>query len=141
MIPTWAASTIPAAMDDLIIPNDDPNIIISLHSYFPWPFAGEANIGWGSDQDKADLEAEFDKIRQKWIVEAGRPVILGEWGSIEDNPLATRIEYAGFYAREAAERGLLTVVWDDGGMFRLMDRSSLEWTYGDIADAIVDAVE
>ncbi|MEL6255501.1 MAG: glycoside hydrolase family 5 protein [Bacteroidota bacterium] len=139
MIPTWAASTVPDAMNDLVIPNNDPKIIISLHSYFPWPFAGEASISWGSDQDKAALEGELDRIRQKWIVEENRPVILGEWGSIDQNPLQTRIAYAEFYAREAAERDLLTVVWDDGGMFRLFDRRNLTWPFSGIATTIVNA--
>lgn len=141
MIPTWAASTVPAAMEDLTIPNDDPKIIISLHTYFPWPFAGEASISWGSDQDKQNLEGELDKIRQKWIVDEQRPVILGEWGSIEDNPLQTRIAYAEFYAKEAAERDLLTIVWDDGGMFRLLDRNTISWDFPQIATAIVAASE
>ena len=141
MIPTWAASTVPSAMDDLIIPNDDPKIIISLHSYFPWQFAGEASISWGSAQDKTDLEGELDRIRSKWIVEQGRPVILGEWGSIEDNPLGSRIEYAQFYASAAADRDMLTIVWDDGGMFRMLNRNSLTWDYGGIATAIVNASE
>ncbi|MEM7372709.1 MAG: glycoside hydrolase family 5 protein [Bacteroidota bacterium] len=141
MIPTWAASTVPAAMTDLKIPNNDPKIIISLHSYFPWPFAGEAAIPWGTEQDKTALEGELDKIRQKWIIEEKRPVILGEWGSIDSNPLQTRIAYAEFYAKEAAERELLTIVWDDGGMFRLLNRNNLSWDFGDIASTIVNASE
>ncbi len=141
MIPTWAASTVPAAMDDLVIPNNDSKIIISLHTYFPWAFAGEASISWGSEQDKSALKSELDRIRQKWIVEEGRPVILGEWGSIGQNPLETRLDYASFYAEEAAARGLLTIVWDDGGMFRLYDRHSLSWSYGNIASTIVAASE
>ncbi|MEO0470181.1 MAG: glycoside hydrolase family 5 protein [Bacteroidota bacterium] len=141
MIPTWAASTVQAAMDDLVVPNDDPKVIISLHTYFPWPFAGEGSIGWGSDQDKLDLEAEFDRIRDKWIVQENRPVILGEWGSVDRNPIGTRLAYAEFYAKEAKERGLLTVVWDDGGMFRMFDRSSLTWPFENIATTIVNASE
>jgi endoglucanase len=137
MIPTWAASTVPTAMNDLVIPNDDPKIIISLHTYFPWQFAGEASVTWGSEQDKSQLRAEFDRIKQKWIVEENRPVILGEWGTIEDNPRSSRVEYASFYASEASERGFLTIVWDDGGMFRLLNRRGLTWDYSDIASAIV----
>lgn len=141
MIPTWAASTVPVAMESLVIPNDDPKIIVSLHSYFPWPFAGEAAISWGSDQDKTDLMGELDKIRQKWIVEEGRPVVLGEWGSVEENSLQTRIDYAEFYAGEASERGLLTIVWDDGGRFRMLNRHGLSWDYESLASAIVTASE
>lgn len=139
MIPTWAASTVPAAMDDLVIPNNDSKIIISLHSYFPWPFAGEASVSWGSENDKTALRGELERIRQKWVVERSRPVILGEWGSIEDNPPQSRIEYAGFYVREAAARGLLTVVWDDGGMFRMYNRHAMQWDYDEIASTIVSA--
>ncbi len=139
MIPTWAASTVPMAMDDLTIPNNDDKIIISLHTYFPWPFAGQGMESWGSDQDKADLAAELDKVRQKWIIEERRPVILGEWGSIDRNPIEERIEYAEFYAKEAAERELLTVVWDDGGMFRLFNRNNLTFDFDNIASTILTA--
>jgi len=139
MIPTWAASTVPAAMDDLVIPNNDPKVIISLHTYFPWQFAGEASIEWGSDQDKADLQAEFDRIRQKWVVEEQRPVILGEWGTIRDNSIDSRVEYASFYASEAASRELLTIVWDDGGMFGLFNRTLYDWDFEEIAEAIINA--
>ncbi len=139
MITTWAASTVPIAMEELTIPNDDEKIIISLHSYFPWQFAGEAAVTWGSESDKSALIAELDKIKQKWIIERDRPVILGEWGTIEANPLQSRINYADFYAKEAAARGLLTIVWDDGGNFRLFNRNDLSWDFADIATAIVAA--
>lgn len=139
MIPTWAASTVPAAMDALVIPNDDPKVIISLHSYFPWPFAGEASIPWGSDEDKTALQGELDKIRQKWIIEEERPVVLGEWGSVEENDLSTRIAYAEFYAKEAHDRGFLTIVWDDGGRFRMLNRHGLSWDYESLAATIVEA--
>ena len=139
MITTWAASTVPVAMNDLVIPNNDPKIIISMHSYFPWSFAGEASTAWGTAQDKADLRAELDKIRQKCIVQAQRPVILGEWGTIEQNPLQSRVEYAAFYAQEAATRGLMTVVWDDGGNFRLFNRHAVSWDYEGIASTIISS--
>jgi len=139
MITTWAASTFPIAMEELTIPNDDEKIIISLHSYFPWQFAGEAAVTWGSESDKSALIAELDKIKQNWIIERDRPVILGEWGTIEANPLQSRINYADFYVKEAAARGLLTIVWDDGGNFRLLNRNDLSWDFADIATAIVAA--
>ncbi|MCR9252159.1 MAG: glycoside hydrolase family 5 protein [bacterium] len=139
MIPTWAASTVDAAMNDLEIPNNDEKIIISLHTYFPWAYAGEASINWGSDQDKADLEAELERVYQKWVVQEQRPVILGEWGTVEENSTESRLDYYEFYARNAAERGLLTVVWDDGGRFRLYNRHALRWDFQSLAEVIVSA--
>ena len=59
--------------------------------------------------------------------------------SDQPNPIQSRLEYASFYAHEAAKRNLLTIVWDDGGRFRLYDRHSLDWDYSNIATAIIEA--
>ncbi len=141
MISTYAASTVPEAMDALVIPNDDPNIFISLHSYFPWEFAGleGGTSEWGSETDRSALAAELDKIREKWIVQENRPVVLGEWGTINKNNVEERLEYVQYYASEAAERGLLTIVWDDGGNFGMLDRSGLVWRFPQLARGIVES--
>ncbi|AWH74313.1 endoglucanase [Dokdonia sp. Dokd-P16] len=140
MMSTYAASTLPVAMNALVVP-DDSNIIISLHTYFPWPFTGEegGTTEWGTDQEKAQLENEFEYIKNKWIVQEGRPVILGEWGAIDRSNLANREAYAQFYVEKSMERGLLPIVWDDGGNFRLLDRQNLDWHFPSIADIIVEA--
>ncbi|TPN83363.1 glycoside hydrolase family 5 protein [Aquimarina algicola] len=141
MISTYAASTIDIAMNTLRIPNNDPNVIISLHTYFPWSFAGQENgqTQWGTPQEKAALDAEFDKIRQKWIIEQNRPVILGEWGTVDRNNLSERLEYTKYYAEGAIKRGLLPVVWDDGGNFGLFNRWSVSWRFPSIAETIIKA--
>ncbi len=140
MITPWAGSAINKAMDDLIVPNNDPNIIITIHTYFPFQYALNGEGIWGSDQEKADLRAEFENIKQKWIVRENRPVILGEWGTRTDKiPTENRIEYAKFYVEEATKRGLLTVLWDDGGNIGLLDRRTLRWRSQTQADAIVES--
>lgn len=141
MVPTWAASTVQQTMDDLEIPNDDPKIIVSLHSYFDWDFAGLARDTWGTDEDRVALQSELQRIHQKWIVEENRPVILGEWGTIGENDINQRLEYASLYASTAAELGMPTIVWDDGGMFQLMDRRSRLWVHRSIAQTIITASE
>lgn len=139
MISTYAASTVQAAMDDLVLPNNDPNIIISIHTYFPFTFALEGTAPWGTDADKEDLRQELDRVRDHWIVGQQRPVILGEWGALSSNSLEDRLEYAEFYVTEALERGLLPVVWDDGGDFILFNRFSLFWPNLEVAEKIVEA--
>ena len=141
MISTYAASTIPAAMNDLEIPNDDARVIISLHTYFPWEFCGDPGgiAEWGSAQDRADLEAEMDRIHNKWVVQEQRPVILGEWGAIDRNNINARQNYYQFYVEKSTERGLLPIVWDDGGNFRLLDRGNLSWHFESLAQSIIDA--
>jgi len=141
MVSTYAASTTPSAFADLIIP-DDPNIIVSIHSYFPWIFAGQDEGGtnnWGSDGDKAALDKELDRIKERWVTQENRPVILGEWGAKDKNNLSTRVAYVEHYTRAAVVRGLVPVIWDDGGDFGLYDRHAMDWKYPEIARTVVEA--
>ncbi|RNC91690.1 MAG: glycoside hydrolase family 5 protein [Allomuricauda sp.] len=143
MIATYAASTLEGPMNDLVIPNNDPNVIVSLHTYFPWSFAGDENgpDTWGSAQEKLALDGEMDRIYQKWVVQEGRSVVLGEWGTRNKNNLSERIEYTSYYVEAALKRGLIPVVWDDGGNFGLQDRNAINWEFPEIIDAIFEAVD
>lgn len=142
MITPWAGSSINKAMDDLVVPNNDPNIIVTVHTYFPFEYALNGKGLWGSDEEKAALRAEFENLRQKWIVKEKRPLILGEWATRTDaTPLANRIEYAKFYVEEATKRGLLTVLWDDGGNHTLLNRRTLQWVSQEQADAIIESAK
>ena len=143
MVSTYAASTNQNAFADLVIP-DDPNIIVSIHSYFPWSFAGldlnqGGTIGWGSDAEKLALDRELDRIKERWVTQENRPVILGEWGAKDKSNLSTRVSYADYYARGAVDRGLVPIIWDDGGNFGLYDRHAMDWRFPEIARAVVDA--
>lgn len=147
MISTYAASTLPQAINDLVIPNNDSNTIISLHSYFPFPFTlGGTDTTWGSDSDKQQLDAEMDKIKTKFI-DNGHPVVLGEWSSGNQNNLSDRIAHATYYAEAAASRGMASVWWDNGNSgvsndgLAIFNRQNLTWPFGDIADIVVRAYE
>ncbi len=141
MISTYAASTVPVAMNDLVIPNDDERVIISLHTYFPWQFTGQDGgvATWGSAQERTALEAELDRVYNKWVVQEQRPVILGEWGARDRNNVPVREDYFQFYVEKSLERGLLPVVWDDGGNFRILNRANLTWHFPTLAETIIEA--
>ncbi len=143
MIPTYAANTQPGSLSQHIIPNDDPKIIVSLHTYFPFEFTlkEDGTGNWGSAADKAALDAELDRIHDHFIAN-DQAVILGEWGAIDRSNHDDRVEHASYYARGAAERKLATIVWDDGGQFQLLSRQELSWTFtgSAIANAIIGTV-
>ena len=145
MISTYAASTLPVAMDALVIPNDDPRTIISLHTYFPFPFTlGGTDDTWGTENDMAELEAEMDRIKAKFI-DNGKAVVLGEWSSGNQNNTDDRLTHAAFYAQAAAQRGFASIWWDNGittvsnDGLAIFNRTNLTWPFGEIADTIVEA--
>ena len=64
MIPAHAASAIDVALNDLVIPNNDDRIIISIHNYSPYFFAMDVNgtASWGSSSDRSSLAGELDAL-------------------------------------------------------------------------------
>ncbi|TBN05456.1 glycoside hydrolase family 5 protein [Hyunsoonleella flava] len=147
MISTYAASTLPAAINALKIPNNDDRAIVSLHSYFPFPFTlAGTDTTWGTDSDKQALDNEMDKIKAKFI-DNGIPVVLGEWSSGNLNNLSDRVTHASYYANAAAQRGMPSVWWDNGKIgvsnddLGIFNRRNITWAFDDIADVIIKAYQ
>ena len=136
MIAPYAASVVQKTWDDFVIPNNDSNVIISLHAYVPFKFALDASDpDWGSDTDKADIDALMDRIEANFMSK-GLPVVMGEWGSI--GLLANkseRLKHAEYFAEACINKGIVPVVWDDGGDFGLLNRRNFVWDFPDLADA------
>jgi hypothetical protein len=144
MICTYAASTVQKAMDDLVIPNNDENIIISIHSYFPWFFCLEGSQKtWGSDKDKSDMDHEFDRIFNTFVAR-GKAVVMGEWCNVEngDNH-EDRLRHADYYTKCCKKKGITPVWWDAGNTPKpawLLDRNSLKWTHPDLIKILTQGV-
>ncbi len=141
MVSTYAAGTGENVLDDYLVPNNDVNVIVSIHSYSPYLFSlAGTDPTWGTDADKAELTEEFNTIQDKFNNE-GRAVVMGEWGSTFANNVADRLAHAEYYAGLCAERGICPIWWDNGNAdeFGLFNRNTLEWVYPEIADAIVNA--
>ncbi len=140
MLSTYAASTTDAAMNALELPDDD-NIIVAVHSYTPYAFClkqDDPTTTWGTDSDKAEVDALFSRTKSTFI-DKGHPVVMGEWGSMNHDNDAHRAIHAAYYAKAALNVGVCPVVWDDGGWFELLDRDNLCWKRESIANAIVNA--
>ncbi|PKQ63995.1 hypothetical protein BZG02_07310 [Labilibaculum filiforme] len=140
MISSYAASSSQAAIDGLVLPSSS-NLIVSIHSYFPYELClGSGQTEWGSDADKQALDAEFDKLQQKFISK-GIPVVMGEWGTTNHNNTEARIIHASYYANGCLKRGICPIWWDNGNTteFGIINRQSLEWEFPEIANAVVNA--
>ncbi|MGD1946647.1 MAG: glycoside hydrolase family 5 protein [Croceivirga sp.] len=141
MISTYAASSLDVTMNDLEVPNNDPNTIISIHSYFPFDFTLNPNGGntWGTQNDIEELKSELERIYLKWIVQEQKPVILGEWGTTFKNNNSSRVVYAKTYIEESLKRGLKPILWDNGleNELGIFNRQSLDWKWH---EAFVDAI-
>lgn len=139
IITSHAASIEADAVNDIVVPDDD-RIIVSIHYYSPWDFAGGENgkSDWGSDSEKKELDKGFDFLKSKFI-DKGVPVIIGEFGATNKNNDSVRASYMEYYVKSAKSRGITCFIWDNGTKdeFGLLDRNSLTWHFKNVVDAAV----
>lgn len=134
---SYGASAEEVAVKDVIMP-DDGNVILTLHYYAPWKFTNGQSTTFGS-ADKAELSARFAALRSRFV-DAGVPVIIGEFGSIAAADDATRAEYYKSYISSAKANGIRCFIWDNGVLsgkdsYGIYDRTALTWN-----DTILNAV-
>ncbi len=150
MIPTYCASTVEEAQKGLVIPPGESRIIVSQHLYFPYYFTMDVSPStstdkWGSEKDKKNLTAEFERIYDIFI-KKGMPVVIGEWGSINKSNEDARIAHAKYFMEEAYKRGICAIWWDNNlprpgeQTFGLLDRSTCKWSHPQIVDAIMEGI-
>lgn len=141
IVTTHAASIDSEAVKGLEVP-DDERIIVSVHYYSPWDFAGDESdkADWGSDADKKALDEGFDLLYNTFV-KNDIPVIIGEFGAVGKNNDSVRADYYKYYIESAAKRNITCFVWDDGGKFKMLNRVSLQWYYPSIINNAVNAAD
>ncbi|MEV6303077.1 cellulase family glycosylhydrolase [Actinoplanes sp. NPDC051861] len=154
VIPTdqYRSSTIPAA---------EQRLMISVHYYDPWDFAGQEDgtiTQWGANATNPAkksvwgqedfMDGQMKKMRDTFVTR-GYPFFVGEYGSIDKTTYDSasnryRVDYARTLAATAKKYGGATAYWDNGWNgqhgFGLFNRSSNTVTQQGIIDAIMTGV-
>jgi endoglucanase len=150
MVSTYAASAEQSAIDGVVIPKDPSNtinkFIVSVHTYSPYNFAlneGSGKVSTWSKNNSADTKSITTPLDRPYnkFVSKGIPVILGEFGALNRNNESARAEWAEYYVSYAKSKGMPCFWWDDGGNFKLLNRSSNNFSFPAIKDALIKGVE
>jgi endoglucanase len=143
------------------IPSNERRIMISVHYYDPWDFAGAENstiTQWGrastnpskrSTWGQEDwLDAQMKKMYDKFVVQ-GYPVVVGEYGAIDKSSFDSgnpryRADYTRAVVSTAKKYGAATVYWDNGATgrygFGLLNRRTLAVAHQGVIDAIMSGL-
>jgi endoglucanase len=119
---------------------DDPNLLVTFHYYDPFPFTHQGatwtgpdiqklkGIAWGSDADRAQLRADFEKVAA-WSKANKRPILLGEFGAYDKSgtPTDMRAAYTSAIAREAERNGFAWSYWQFDSDFIAWDMAKDAW--------------
>lgn len=148
MVPTLAASSTSVAVNDLVIPNNDKRVIVSLHMYSPYFFAMDqtGTSKWGTDAEKSELDWELDAVANKFV-KKGQAVVIGEFGTINKNNKLARTTHAEYYAKAAKSRHITPVWWDNGistagnsDTYGLLNRNTLNLDCPEVVAALMKGV-
>ncbi|MEM9258071.1 MAG: cellulase family glycosylhydrolase, partial [Bacteroidota bacterium] len=115
------------------IPDDD-YLIGYYHSYDPWPFAGEANGTWGSAFDYQQMASKFQRAKN-WSTQRNIPVYVSEFNARIAADYNSRMRWLGEYMGLADKHDFATSAWDDGGMFKILNRNNNTWP--EVKDVLV----
>ena len=132
-------------LNQLELPTDDWNIIVQFHYYLPHLFThnglayamaenSQQAVWMGTDEEKAPILQDFDFI-QRWSKAHGRPVNMGEYGTVNTVNKASRARYLGFVHGEAVKRGFSSHLWGYREVFQIRDEQTGEWEQ-EILDAL-----
>jgi len=126
-------------------------LILSVHCYDPYLYAlmgqthtwGRASPGrddWGQEDY---IVAQFDKLKSRYV-DQGVPVIIGEYGAVQQDGYEDyRRYYMEYVTKAAVDRGLVPVYWDNGDRggrgFALTDRGSNSVVQPKVMEAMLRA--
>lgn len=122
-----------SAVQDLIIPNNDEKVIVSIHNYGPFSFTlQEPGVDrWGTEAEKEALRNDI-KTYYDTFVSQGRAVIIGEWGAADRNNLAFRVAYYEVFAQACKDFQITPISW-----IYSYDRATRTWQYPSLEDAVM----
>ena len=127
-----------AALTRLKLP-DDPHLVATFHYYAPFQFthqgatwAADESKQWlgtrweGTEAERAAVIQDLDKVL-RWSVDNNCPVLLGEFGTIRQADLDSRVRWARFVASEAAKRKFGYAWWAFTAEFDAYDLQRNQW--------------
>jgi endoglucanase len=126
------------SLPTLVLPEDDRNIIVTVHFYHPMKFthqgaswAGEyakySGISWtGTTEEKAEIDSKL-QVAADWAKAHNRPIFLGEFGAYDKGDMESRARYTAYVARTAEKLGFSWAYWQFDSDFILYNIDKNEW--------------
>jgi len=144
---TEPATVIKAHNRQKLLPNDGTNgtgkLIVAVHYYYPTKYTVEDPLihTWTEVNRPA---SDMGSLKSTFI-DNGIAVYLGEWGAptnvratMSDEIRATHRRYIKTVANAAVTNGVVPLYWDDGGNFKVLERSNGQAQTGFWADVLSD---
>jgi hypothetical protein len=106
------------ALSQLVLPDEDPNIILTIHYYSPGefthqgePWAGPIGTTWNGTTSQVNAMREDMNVLKQYSDLHNVPIYIGEFGVTDDAPNASRLRWVGQLKDFMEERGFSASYW------------------------------
>jgi endoglucanase len=125
------------ALKDFELPENDRNLIVTVHYYLPMTFTHQgapwspstvhlSGVKWGTDDEKNRVRTDL-MIAQEWSKAHDRPIYLGEFGAYDKADMDSRALYTAAVARTAESFGWAWGYWQFDSDFIVYDIDHDHW--------------
>jgi endoglucanase len=126
------------SLPTLKLPENDQNIIVTVHFYHPMAFTHQGapwskdtkditGVKWmGTDEQKSFIETKL-KVAADWSKANKRPIFLGEFGAYDKGEMDSRARYTAFVARTAEKFGFSWAYWQFDSDFIVYNIDKEAW--------------
>ncbi|MFT4182164.1 MAG: glycoside hydrolase family 5 protein [Rhizobium sp.] len=137
------------SLAQLMLPDTDRNLLVTVHYYNPFPFTRQGatwttpsreklvGISWGSAANRAAIETDFDNIAT-WAKDHHRPILIEEFGADDKAQMDMRAAWISAVAKAAERNGLAWTWWQFDSSFDLYDIKANQWV-APLKDALISS--
>ncbi|KAF0130468.1 MAG: endoglucanase [Bacteroidetes bacterium] len=126
------------SLPTLKLPENDRNIIVTVHFYHPMPFTHQGawwtnefkdlkGIYWKGTKAEKDDAVNKLKVAADWSKKNNRPIFLGEFGAYDKGDMKSRSRYTNFVARTAEQYGFSWAYWQFDSDFIVYNIEKEAW--------------
>lgn len=119
MLPGYVASSDKTFLNQIVLPENDDFLAVSIHAYTPYNFTMNTNEKEGAYHDtftkefSNDLAYNLQNFRDMFI-NKDVPVVIGEMGTSDFGNTQARVEWTTQYFETTKKYGIPCVLWDNG---------------------------
>jgi endoglucanase len=126
------------SLKTLRLPENDRNIIVTVHFYHPMRFTHQGaawakeykdliGIQWtGTAAEKEEVESKL-KVAADWSLQNKRPILLGEFGAYDKGDMDSRARYTAFVALTAEKFNFCWAYWQFDSDFIVYNIDKEAW--------------